>query len=79
VSAEKQVNPQVTSLREHPTAGPAIRRAKGLAGLAGFSVTAFIGFEAGFPSRSARSGRSRSGSPATSSSGRAPCSSGNGS
>jgi hypothetical protein len=49
VSAEKQVNPQVTSLREHPTAGPAIRRAKGLAGLAGFSVTAFIGFEGGVP------------------------------
>ncbi|MGA2758655.1 MAG: hypothetical protein ABSF58_15045 [Solirubrobacteraceae bacterium] len=39
----------VTSLREHPTAGPAIRRAKGMAGLAGFAVTAAIGFEAGTP------------------------------
>lgn len=35
----------VTSLRSHPTAGPAIRRAKGIGGLAGFALTALIGFE----------------------------------
>ncbi len=40
---------RVTSLRSHPSAGPAIRRAKALGGLAGFGITALIGFEHGTP------------------------------
>ena len=40
---------QVTSLRSHPSAGPAIRRAKGVGGLGGFGIAALIGFEHGTP------------------------------
>ena len=36
---------RLTSLRSHPTAGPAIRRAKALGGLAGFLIAALIGFQ----------------------------------
>jgi hypothetical protein len=40
---------RLTSLREHPRAAPAIRRAKGLGGLAGFLISALAGFEQGAP------------------------------
>ena len=35
---------RLTSLRDHPKAGPSIRRAKALGGLAGFLVSALAGF-----------------------------------
>ena len=40
---------RLISLREHPRAAPAIRRAKALAGLAAFAVSAFAGFQSGAP------------------------------
>jgi hypothetical protein len=39
----------LTSLRDHPGAGPAIRRAKGIGGLGGFAVAMLIGLENGTP------------------------------
>ena len=36
---------RLTSLRSHPTAGPAIRRAKAVGGLGGFLIAALIGFQ----------------------------------
>jgi hypothetical protein len=40
---------RLTSLRSHPNAGPAIRRAKGFGGIAGFAIAALIGFQHGTP------------------------------
>jgi hypothetical protein len=40
---------RLTSLRDHPTAGPAIRRARAVGGLGGFAVAAMIGFDGGSP------------------------------
>jgi uncharacterized MAPEG superfamily protein len=40
---------KLTSLRDHPNAGPAIRRVRAIGGLGGFVVAAFIGFDSGTP------------------------------
>jgi hypothetical protein len=40
---------RLTSLSSHPTAGPAIRRARGLGGIGGFVLAAMIGFQHGIP------------------------------
>jgi hypothetical protein len=40
---------RLISLGEHPRAAPSIRRAKSLAGLAAFLVSALAGFQAGAP------------------------------
>jgi hypothetical protein len=40
---------RLTSLHEHPTAGPAIRRVRAVGGLGGFAIAAMIGFDAGSP------------------------------
>jgi hypothetical protein len=46
--AAVEVEP-LTSLRDHPSAGPAIRRIRAAGGLAGFGVGALIGVEQGSP------------------------------
>jgi hypothetical protein len=40
---------RLTSLHDHPNAGPAIRRIRAAGGLAGFGVAALIGIEQGSP------------------------------
>ena len=40
---------RITSLREHPNAGPAIRRARAIGGLGGFALAVMIGFDGGTP------------------------------
>ncbi|HVV58482.1 MAG TPA: hypothetical protein VHC45_08980 [Gaiellaceae bacterium] len=41
--------PKLTSLSEHPTAGPAIRRAKAIGGLVGFGIAVLVGLQIGQP------------------------------
>lgn len=45
----KAKNEQLTSLAQHPTAGPAIRRAKAVGGLVGFGIAALVGLQNGQP------------------------------
>ncbi len=40
---------RLTSLRDHPVAGPAIRRIRAAGGLVGFGLAALIGFDGGTP------------------------------
>jgi hypothetical protein len=40
---------RLTSLNEHPSAGPSIRRARGLGGILGFVVAGLIAYENGLP------------------------------
>ncbi len=40
---------RLTSLRSHPTAGPAIRRVRAAGGLGGFAVAVLTGLEQGSP------------------------------
>jgi hypothetical protein len=47
-AATADVEP-LTSLRSHPSAGPAIRRVRAAGGLGGFAVAALIGLEQGSP------------------------------
>jgi hypothetical protein len=40
---------KLTSLAQHPTAGPAIRRAKAVGGLVGFGIAVLVGLQSGQP------------------------------